>query len=153
MKFPKKLPIQEAAGIIAGSLAAGFVSKMINDKMPNAPKAVKALIPVGAGILLSANKNVIIKNAGLGMIAKGGADLAAAFIPGIGALDDIFVSEPADQSVLSLPADQSLLSAPEIIEGAEEYVGEEYVSEDYVGEEYVAEEMISEAEMLGINEE
>lgn len=141
MKFPKKLPIQEAAGIIAGSLAAGFVSKLINDKMPTAPKAVKALIPVGAGILLSANKNVIIKNAGLGMIAKGGADLASAFIPGIGALDDIFVSDPADQSILSLPADQSVLSAPEIIEGSEDYVSEDMISEN----EYVSEDMMAEA--------
>jgi hypothetical protein len=114
-----KFPVQEAAGIIAGSLAAGFVSKLINDKLPNVPSIVRALIPVGAGLFLAGQKNAIAKNAGLGMIAAGGTSLAKAFIPGIGAgVDDLFLSEPADMSILSLPADQSILAGE--IEGMDE---------------------------------
>jgi hypothetical protein len=98
---------------------------------------------------LAGQKNVLIKNAGLGMIAKGGSDLAASFIPGMGSLDDIFMSLPADQSVLSLPADQSIISAPEIIEGTDNGIGEEYLGEEYLGEEAMAEAL----EMAGFTEE
>lgn len=142
MKFPKKLPIQEAAGIIAGSLAAGFVSKFVNDRMPTAPAAVKALIPIGAGLFLSTNKNVILKNAGLGMIAKGGADLASAFIPGMAGL---YLEAPADQSILSLPADQSILAGDDSlgeIDGPDDSLGE------YEG--VYGDDMLGDAEMNGI---
>lgn len=153
MKFPKKLPLQEAAGIIAGSLAAGFVSKFVNDKLPTAPAAVKALIPIGAGLFLSTNKNTIVKNAGLGMIAKGGADLAAAFIPGMGAMN--YLESPADQSILSLPADQSIMSGDDSlgeIEGTDDSMGEA----DIVGEIEGMDELngieASELEIIGATE-
>lgn len=127
-----KFPIQEAAGIIAGSVAAGFVAKFISEKMPNTPKGLKALIPIGAGLFLAGQKNTIVKNAGMGMIAKGGADLASLFVPGIGAAMDDLLSGPADQSILSLPmgdpADMSIISgeepllmSPEEIAAADEF--------------------------------
>lgn len=129
-----KFPVQEAAGIIAGSIAAGFVTKLVNDRLPNVPPVVKAFIPIGAGLFLAGQKNTIVKNAGLGMIAKGGTDLARAFMPGIGADIDNLLGDPADQSILSLPADQSVLSAADDfmgeIEGPEEFMGEEFVSAD-----------------------
>ena len=109
-KKKMKLPINEVLGVVAGAVAAGFVSKLVNDKMPNTPGYIKALIPIGAGIFLTGNKNSIIKGAGFGMVAKGGAELASTLIPGIGNIDEVFLSAPADQSILSLPADQSILS-------------------------------------------
>ena len=116
-----KLPINEVLGVVAGAVAAGFVSKLINDKLPNTPGFVKSLIPIGLGVFMAGNKNAIVKGAGFGMVAKGGADLASTLIPGIGEAEDVFLSLPADQSILSLPADQSILS------GSEEF---EYVGED-----------------------
>ena len=106
-----KLPIQEVLGVIAGAVAAGFVSKLINDKAPTMQPQLKALIPIGAGIFLAGNKNVMLRGVGFGMVAKGGNDLAASLLPGsITGIDDVFLSSPADQSILSAPMDQSILS-------------------------------------------
>lgn len=152
MKFPKRLPINEAAGIVAGSLAAGFVTKIVNDKLPNVPNVTKALIPIGVGLFLSTNKNAILKNAGFGMIAKGGMDLANAFIPGIAGL---YLESPADQSILSLPADQSIMSGDDSlgeIEGTDDSMGEA----DIVGEIEGMDELngieASELEIIGATE-
>jgi len=125
-KSKMKLPINEVLGVVAGAVAAGFVSKLVNDKLPNVPGVVKSLIPVGVGVFLAGNKNTIIKGAGFGMVAKGGADLASTLIPGIGNIDEVFLSAPADQSILSLPADQSVLS------GDDDFIGQddEFMSGD-----------------------
>lgn len=124
-----KLPINEVLGVVAGAVAAGFVSKLINDKLPNTPGFVKSLIPIGLGVFMAGNKNAIVKGAGFGMVAKGGADLATTLIPGIGEAEDIFMSSPADQSILSLPADQSVLSGEDY-----EFVGEED-EDDFIGQD------------------
>jgi hypothetical protein len=134
-----KLPINEVLGVVAGAVAAGFVSKLVNDKMPNTPGYIKALIPIGAGIFLTGNKNAIIKGAGFGMVAKGGAELASTLIPGIGNIDEVFLSAPADQSILSLPADMSVLSGEEdFMNGEEEFMNgeEEFMNgeEDFMGQ-------------------
>ena len=113
-----KLPLQEALGVVAGAIAAGLVSKAINTALPTAPGAVKALIPIGAGIFLAGMKSPLIKGAGFGMIAKGGSSLVEVFVPNmIGEVVDYsdligeyYVNAPADQSILSAPADQSILS-------------------------------------------
>jgi hypothetical protein len=122
-----KLPINEVLGVVAGAVAAGFVSKLINDKLPNTPGFVKSLIPIGLGVFMAGNKNAIVKGAGFGMVAKGGADLASTLIPGIGEAEDIFMSSPADQSILSLPADQSVLSGEDY-----EFVGADD-DDDFIG--------------------
>ena len=118
-KSKMKLPINEVLGVVAGAVAAGFVSKLVNDNLPKVPNYVKSLIPVGVGVFLAGNKNTIIKGAGFGMVAKGGADLASTLIPGIGNIDEVFLSAPADQSILSLPADQSVLS------GDDDFIGQD----------------------------
>jgi len=145
-KSKMKFPVQEAVGIIAGSLAAGFVNKLVTDKLPNVPNVVKALIPVGAGLFLAGQKNTIAKNAGLGMIAAGGTNLAKSFIPGIGAGIDDLLGAPADQSILALPADQSILAG-------EEFFGEEFVGEEFLGEEFVGEEMNGDGEAVLMGED
>jgi hypothetical protein len=138
-KKKMKLPINEVLGVVAGAVAAGFVSKLVNDKMPNTPGYIKALIPIGAGIFLTGNKNAIIKGAGFGMVAKGGAELATTLIPGIGNIDEIFLSAPADQSILSLPADQSVLSGDDdFINGDDDFINgdDEFMNgeEDFMGQ-------------------
>jgi hypothetical protein len=113
-----KLPMQEVLGVIAGAVAANLVAKAVDKAMPTGSATVKALIPVAAGIFLATQKNALVKGAGFGMVAKGGSALVDAFLPNMGAIDDIFtmngeedfLSLPADQSILSLPADQSILS-------------------------------------------
>jgi hypothetical protein len=125
-----KLPINEVLGVVAGAVAAGFVSKLINDKLPNTPGFVKSLIPIGLGVFMAGNKNAIVKGAGFGMVAKGGADLATTLIPGIGEAEDIFMSSPADQSILSLPADQSVLSGEDY-----EFVGADDDDDDFIGQD------------------
>jgi hypothetical protein len=120
-----KLPLQEVLGVIAGAVAANLVSKAVDKAMPTGSPVVKALIPVAAGVFLATQKNALVKGAGFGMVAKGGSSLVDAFLPNMGAIDDIFsmtgdddfmngeedfLSLPADQSILSLPADQSILS-------------------------------------------
>lgn len=137
-KSKMKLPINEVLGVVAGAVAAGFVSKLVNDKLPNVPGVVKSLIPVGVGVFLAGNKNTIIKGAGFGMVAKGGADLASNLIPGIGAIDEVFLSAPADQSILSLPADQSVLS------GDDDFIGQD---DDFMAGD---EDFLSQAEEVEI---
>ena len=113
-----KLPTNEILGIIAGSVAAGFAAKAVNQFLPTAPAPVKNLIPVGLGIFLAMQKNPLVKGAGFGMIAKGSASIVEAFGLGQPNVDELFLSEvddfmsaPADQSILSAPMDQSILSA------------------------------------------
>ena len=125
-KSKMKLPINEVLGVVGGAVAAGFVANLVEKNLPNVPSTVKSLIPIGAGIFLAGNKNVILRGVGYGMVAKGGSDLAAAFIPAIGNVDDIFLSAPADQSILSLPADQSVLSGDDdFISEVDEMNGED----------------------------
>ena len=113
-----KFPTTQILGVVAGSVAAGMVEKLVTKLLPNSTPYVKALVPVAAGIFLAMQKNEIVKGAGFGMVAAGGSALVDAFMPAsVTGVDDYFMSEmdefmglPADQSILSAPADQSILS-------------------------------------------
>jgi hypothetical protein len=121
----EKFPTTQILGVVAGSVAAGMVEKLVTKFLPNSSATVKALVPVAAGVFLAMQKNAIIKGAGFGMVAAGGSQLVEAFMPSkVGEVDDLFISEmdeinayddylnaPADQSILSSPADQSILSS------------------------------------------
>jgi len=128
-----KLPIQEVLGVIAGAVAANLVSKAVDKAMPTGSPVIKALIPVAAGVFLATQKNALVKGAGFGMVAKGGSSLVDAFLPNMGAIDDVFsmtgdddfLSLPADQSILSLPADQSILSG---MDGMDEGIQQDEMS-------------------------
>jgi hypothetical protein len=120
----EKFPTTQILGVVAGSVAAGMVEKLVAKFLPTASPTVKALVPVAAGVFLAMQKNSIVKGAGFGMVAAGGSALVNAFMPAsVGNVDDLFISEmdemnayddymgsPADQSILSAPADQSILS-------------------------------------------
>jgi hypothetical protein len=131
-----KLPIQEVLGVIAGAVAANLVAKAVDKAMPTGSPVVKALIPVAAGVFLATQKNALVKGAGFGMVAKGGSSLVDAFLPNMGAIDDIFtmtgdddfLSLPADQSILSLPADQSILSGMDMMDGMDEGIQQDELS-------------------------
>ena len=127
-----KFPTTQILGVVAGSVAAGMVEKLVTKLLPNSTPYVKALVPVAAGIFLAMQKNEIVKGAGFGMVAAGGSALVDAFMPAsVTGVDDYFMSEmdefmslPADQSILSAPADQSILSAydDDFMNGEEEYM-------------------------------
>lgn len=148
MKKSKKmsLPLAEIGGALAGAVATGLVKNLLEKTAPNLSPMVKGAVVTGAGAFIAMQKSPLLKGAGLAMVSVGGYDLVKAFMPDtIGAIDDIFLSLPADQSVLSLPADQSVLSGyddtinGEVYLGADDYSinGEEYMGEDYTinGEE------------------
>lgn len=144
----EKFPTTQILGVVAGSVAAGMVEKLVTKFLPNSSATVKALVPVAAGVFLAMQKNAIVKGAGFGMVAAGGSALVNAFMPpAVGEVDDLFISEfdemngyddymgvPADQSILSAPADQSILSGYDDMElnGSEDmdfvnaYNSEEY---------------------------
>ena len=131
-----KLPMQEVLGVIAGAVAANLVAKAVDKAMPTGSPVIKALIPVAAGVFLATQKNALVKGAGFGMVAKGGSSLVDAFLPNMGAIDDIFsmtgdddfLSLPADQSILSLPADQSILSGNIMMDGMDEGIQQDEMS-------------------------
>jgi hypothetical protein len=136
-----KFPTTQILGVVAGSVAAGFVEKLVGKYLPSSSASVKALVPIAAGVFLAMQKNEIIKGAGFGMVAAGGSALVDAFMPAsVGEVDDYFISEmdeflnaPADQSILSAPADQSILSAYNEDEGM---FGEEEYMNAYDGGSY-----------------
>jgi hypothetical protein len=109
-KFKIKAPINEILGVVGGAVAAGYVNNLVSKQFPDLSNTIKSLIPIGLGVVLAGNKNAILRGVGFGMVGKGGADLASAFLPAVNGIDDIFLSAPADQSILSLPADMSVLS-------------------------------------------
>ena len=130
-----KFPTTQILGVVAGSVAAGFVEKLVTKFMPTSSATVRALVPVAAGVFLAMQKNEIVKGAGFGMVAAGGSALVDAFMPAsVTGVDDYFMngeddfmSLPADQSILSAPADQSILSGfsdreDDFMNGDEEYM-------------------------------
>lgn len=121
MKKSRKtnIPVMEIAGVLAGAITAGIVKNLVSKQFANMNNTVKSAIPLGVGVVLAMQKNSLVKNAGVGMIAKGGFDIVKGFAPNLieGPADDsvdaLFyegVNLPADQSILSLPADQSILA-------------------------------------------
>ena len=127
-----KFPTMQILGVVAGSVAAGMVGKLVLKYMPTASATVQALVPVAAGAFLAMQKSEILKGAGFGMVAAGGSALVDAFMPAaVTGVDDYFMSEyddfvslPADQSILSSPADQSILSGydEDVMNGEEEFM-------------------------------
>jgi hypothetical protein len=57
-----KFPTTQILGVVAGSVAAGFVEKLATKYMPNSSGTVKALVPIAAGIFLAMQKNEIVKH-------------------------------------------------------------------------------------------
>ena len=119
-----KFPTTQILGVVAGSVAAGMVGKLVLKYMPTASATVQALVPVAAGVFLAMQKNEIVKGAGFGMVAAGGSALVDAFMPEtVGNVDDYFLSEFDDY--LNAPADQSILSAyndDDYMNGEEEFM-------------------------------
>lgn len=137
-----KFPTTQILGVVAGSVAAGMVEKLVAKYMPTSSATVRAIVPVAAGIFLAMQKNEIVKGAGFGMVAAGGSALVDAFMPAaVTGVDDYFMSEsddymglPADQSILSAPADQSILSG--YAEDENGMYGEEEYMNAYDGGSY-----------------
>jgi len=129
MKKSKKmsLPLAEIGGALAGAVATGIVKNILEKNAPNLSPMVRGAVVTAGGAFLATQKSPLLKGAGLAMVSVGGYDLVKAFMPDtMGAIDDIFMSSPADQSLLSSPADQSLLS------GADDYAinGDDFMGAD-----------------------
>jgi len=128
-----KFPTMQILGVVGGAFVAGIVNNVITKNMPDAKETTKSIVPLGLGIFLAMQKNEILKGAGLGMVATGGAALVKALMPApeVTGVDDYFMNEyddylnaPADQSILSMPADQSILSGydDDVMNGEEEFM-------------------------------
>jgi hypothetical protein len=127
------LPIMEIGGALAGAIASGLVKKTLEKSAPELDPKIKSAIITAGGAFLAMQKNPLLKGAGLAMVSVGGYDLVTAFLPAsVSGIEDVFMSAPADQSILSAPADQSILS------GGDDYMGEDYSinGDDYMGEDY-----------------
>jgi hypothetical protein len=135
MKKSKKsnLPVMEIGGALAGAVATGIVKNLLEKSAPNLSPMVRGAVVTGAGAFLAIQKSPLLKGAGLAMVSVGGYDLVKAFMPNaIGAIDDIFVSAPADQMILSAPADQSVISGDEFMGEMDSINGDEFMGEsDY----------------------
>lgn len=122
-----KKPSKDAISVIAGAIGGAVAGKMLIKFIPVEQPLIKALIPIGTGLMLAGQKSPMIKGVGYGMAAAGGLTLVDALMPGmLGAPnidEEIFLGEaddelgeyeeingPADQSVLAGPADQSVLA-------------------------------------------
>lgn len=146
-----KKPSKDAFAIIGGAIAGAVAGKVIVKNIPLDNDIIKALIPIGAGLMLSGQKSALLKGVGYGMAASGGLTLIDALAPGIvsgpdleeeiflGGPDDDdeefrSLNGPADQSILSGPADQSILSGPSdedaIMQQAAESIGASFALED-----------------------
>jgi len=78
--------VKPAIGLVAGAVAAKVVA---NKVIPaSLPSIARKAAPVVLGIVLMGMKGEFIKNIGAGMVASAGADLAAEYVPGIGALSE-----------------------------------------------------------------
>ena len=142
MKKSKKmnLPIMEIGGALAGAVATGVVKNLLDKSAPNLSPMIKGAVVTGAGAFIAMQKSPLLKGAGLAMVSVGGYDLVKAFMPNaIGAIDDIFVSAPADQIVLSAPADQSVISGDVFLGEMDSINGDDFMGEmDSInGEEFM----------------
>jgi len=142
MKKSKKsnLPVMEIGGALVGAVATGIVKNLLEKSGLN--PTIRGAVVTGAGAFLAIQKSPVLKGAGLAMVSVGGYDLVKAFMPNaIGAIDDIFVSAPADQMILSAPADQSIISGDDVFLGEMDTInGEEFMGADEYsinGEEFM----------------
>lgn len=84
----KAANLQSILGIVGGAVAAKFVTARF---LPNVDSKIKnaGVIALGALVIPKVLKGDLGKALGNGMIAVGGAGLAADLLPGIGAVDTI----------------------------------------------------------------
>ena len=95
----------QTAGLgIAGALGAKVVKNKVLPMIPGVGtnEYLKDIAPIALGLFMMRQKNVMLQDAGLGMIIGAGADFAAAKIPGIGEITGDDVSAVADAVIMGL---------------------------------------------------
>lgn len=92
MAIIPKINVKKTAGLVGGAVAARKVGALI----PIQNETVKKAVPVVLGLVLSAQRDELVKGLGDGMIAQGGADLLSGFIPGIAGIDEPVLMGNAD---------------------------------------------------------
>lgn len=91
-KFNQKAAVKtltEGATIGAGTFAADKVEEAALKYLPDNMVKYSAGVPIIAGVLLSNQRNPMIKSLALGMIAGGVKNIAEEFIPGINGLGNL----------------------------------------------------------------
>jgi cystathionine beta-lyase family protein involved in aluminum resistance len=118
--------IAAAGGLVAGAVAANFVSKQATNMFPAIGKYSGA-VPLVVGWLLAGMKAPLAKAAGAGMVAVGGANLIGSFVPQVAA-------PVSDQVITDAVIDEDLSADLDSLEGYaadEQYIhGEEDLTED-----------------------
>lgn len=126
--------VTAAAGLVGGAVAGNFVTKKASEMLP-VVGTYGGAIPIVLGWLLAGMKQPVAKAVGAGMIAAGGANLIAHFVPATAA--PVSDSVLAD-SVLAEDLTEELSAAPEdsyIHDDMSEDLTEE-LSEELSGEDY-----------------
>lgn len=121
-----------AAGLVAGSILANLLVNKLPASVSN-PK-LRAAVPLVAGVLLSMQKNDMVKFAGYGMIANGGSKLLGSVVPQLAGVTGV--------------GDEMFGFGDEMLNG----FGDEMISDDMSG---INEEMygIGDGVLNGIGEE
>lgn len=124
-KFNLKKAAMDSAGLIAGGVAAGYVSKVV----PIENEKIKAAAPIIAGVLLMQQKG-ILGQVGAGMVAGGGAKLAESF--GIGAMPDMDdeIEGIFDEDEIEGLEDE-IEGYDDEIEGMDDIISDEIISDDF----------------------
>lgn len=118
----KTAGLEMAAGLILGAIAGNLVSKKLGETIPAVNKFSGA-ITGAAGFAIMGMKSPILKAAGAGMLAAGGASLAASFIPA--------VAPPISDEVLAEQIITEDIPLLEDLTGTEEIMAEaEVLNED-----------------------
>ncbi len=108
----KKDTFGNLAGLTVGVIGANMLQNKLSGKIQN--PMLLAAIPIIAGLFLSKQKSGMMKFAGYGMLAAGGAKLAAKVVPGVGALaslgayEDVAALEMGEYEVIEGLGDEVL---------------------------------------------
>lgn len=80
--------LQSILGVVGGAVAAKIVTARV---LPNLDERIKSagVVALGALVMPKVLKGELGKSIGAGMIAVGGSNLIANFVPGIGAMETI----------------------------------------------------------------
>jgi len=108
----KKDTFGNLAGLTVGVIGANMLQNKLSGKIQN--PMLLAAIPIIAGLFLSKQKSGMMKFAGYGMLAAGGAKLAVKVVPGVGALaslgayEDVAALEMGEYEVIEGLGDEVL---------------------------------------------
>lgn len=136
--------LKDGAGVVGGVIGASAIAKMF----PIANPKIKAIVPIGLGIILSMTKfgrKGVMKNVALGSVAIGALSLVKQLAPSLPLMGDEYMGYTPELSA----EERALLGIPyngEPVDGDME--GDELTG-DVDGDEYAGESLEGMAEEIG----